>query len=78
MCLSFLVNVCSIQDMLKALNGLKIAVHEALSLYCNSFYPGYAPKWSKPECVVNSSEIENSLKIKICALHKVNEQELRR
>lgn len=65
--------------MLKALSGLKMAVHKALSLYCNSFYPGYAPKWSiKPECIVNSSEVENSLKLKICALHKVNEHELRK
>jgi hypothetical protein len=65
--------------MLKALNGLKMAVHKILSLYCNAFYPGYAPKWSiKPERIVNSSKFENSLKIKICALHKVNEQELRK
>ena len=74
-----IILVYQIQDMLKALDGLKIAIHEALSLYCNSFYPGYTPKWStQPECIVNSSKVENSLKIKICALHKVNEPEIRK
>ena len=65
--------------MSKALDILKSAVHETLSLYCNSFHPGYQPKWlAKPKGEVNHLKIARFLKIKICALHRVNEVELRK
>ena len=65
--------------MLKALDVLKSAVHGTLSLYCNSFHPGYQPKWLvKPRGAENSSNVARMLKIKICALHRVNEVELRK
>ena len=71
--------ICQSQDMLKALDILKTAVHETLSLYCNSFHPGYKPKWSaKPECEESSNNVESLPKIKVCALHRVNEPELRK
>ena len=67
------------QDMLKALEVLRTAVHEALSLYCNSFHPGYQPKWvAKSKGEENSNTVARSLRIKACALHRVKEVELRK
>ena len=69
----------SYQDMMKALDGVKSAVHETLALYCNSFHPGYLPKWvAKPKSEEKSHTIAKMLKIKICALHRVNEVELQK
>ena len=65
--------------MLKALDVLKATVQDTLSLYCNSFHPGYQPKWvTKPRSREKSFNIARMLKVKICALHRINEVEIRK
>ena len=64
---------------MKALDVVKSAVHDTLALYCNSFHPGYQPKWvAKSKSEESSHTVGKMLKIKICALHRVNEVELQK
>ncbi len=66
--------------MVCALDVLHQAVHHMMSLYCLSFLPGYQPQWDQKdrERASVSSLDDHLLRIKVAALHRPLEAELRK
>ena len=78
--LCFLYAHCILQDILCALSVLHDSVHRLMSLYCTSFFPGYLPEWD--EAPRDRQDIcsmtEQMLRIRVAALHRPQEAELRK
>ena len=65
---------------MRGLEVLHEAVHRLLTLYCTSFHPGYLPEWDHAprERASLSSRAQQLLRVKVCALHRPIEAELRK
>lgn len=66
--------------MVCALDVLHVAVHRLISQYCTSFQPGYIPEWDQVPRDEDSiaSYSEQLLRLRVSALHRPIEAELRK
>ena len=66
------------QDILQALDVLRLSVHHLVSLYCTAFSPGYSPRWIKEsgEYEDISTQKCHTLRVKVAALYRISLQEL--
>lgn len=70
-----------LQDIISALDVVRSSVESMVSLYCSSFRPGYHPVWDSDDKDIRCTDIStisDPLKLKVCALHRLNEPELRK
>ena len=68
------------QDVIYALKVLKSAVQTTVETYCRITHAEYEPVWIKlREAMSNNGEmvdLEQKLRVRMCALHRVPTQEL--
>ncbi len=61
------------QDILQALDLLKLSVQNLVSLYCSAFTPGYSPLWDRKDIPVEDTtqQHQHMLRVKVAALHRI-------